>query len=179
MVESCSTKADVQFKHVPIASVVDIQDPLDQRCNEWRLFHGSSMEACRHICSTNFKLDYSGTGATWKNHGEEKGIPLYGYGIYFGERITKADEYAQPVPAGQPEAGLHCAVVSRVVGGRCRVVTESCLEVEELRRDVFQGPYDSILGDRVATLGKPFREIVVYEQDQCFPEYMLVYARQY
>jgi len=178
-VERCATKSALEYKHVPVASAVDLQDPLDQRCNEWRLFHGSSIDACRSICASNFQLNHSGTGATWRRSGEDRGMPLYGYGIYFGERITKADEYAEPVPAGYPEAGLHCAVIGRVVGGRCREVTESHLEVDELRKDVFQGPYDSILGDRVTTLGKPYREVVVYEQDQCFPEFMLVYARQY
>jgi len=179
MVERCATKSDIEYKHLLVASAVDLQDPLDQRCNEWRLFHGSSIAACRSICASNFQLGYSGAGATWKKVGEDRGVPLYGHGIYFGERITKADEYALPAPAGCSEAGLHCVVVSRVVGGRCREVTESQLEVDELRKDVFQRPYDSILGDRMSSLGKPYREVVVYEQDQCFPEYMLVYARQY
>ena len=32
----------------------------------------------------------AGTGATWKDSGASKGTPLYGFGFYFAERITKA-----------------------------------------------------------------------------------------
>mmetsp|Transcript_48827 Transcript_48827/g.156978 ORF Transcript_48827/g.156978 Transcript_48827/m.156978 type:complete len:205 (-) Transcript_48827:138-752(-) len=179
VLERYAGQPEQEFKHVPVASSHDLQDPVDPRCNEWRVFHGSSMQACRQICESNFELSLSGAGATWKKPGDERGVPLYGHGIYFGERITKADEYAAVVPPGSPEEGLHCALVSRVVGGRCLTVIESGLEVDELRREVFQGPHDAILGDRATALGKPYREVVVYEQDQCYPEYMLVYARQY
>lgn len=169
----------VQYTPVPVASAFDLQAPVDARCNEWRLFHGSSSENCRAICRSNFELVRAGTGATWKKSGAASGTPLYGFGIYFAERITKADEYAVAAPLRRPEEGLHCALVSRVVGGRCQRVTGHEVQVEELRKEVFEGPYHSILGDRVSLLRKPYREIVVYDQDQCYPEYMLVYARQF
>ena len=38
---------------------------------------------------SNFRLKLAGTGATWKD-GKEKGLPLYGYGAYFAECVTKA-----------------------------------------------------------------------------------------
>ena len=61
-----------------------------QDCNEWRCFHGSSPDRLRGICETNFKPTMAGTGATWKDSGASKGTPLYGFGFYFAERITKA-----------------------------------------------------------------------------------------
>ena len=35
----------------------------------------------------------------------------------------------------------------------------------------------SVFGDRVKTLGKPYREIIVYDKDQIYPEYLVLYER--
>lgn len=164
----------------------DLETPLDTACNEWYLFHGSSAAKCKMICSTNFKLALAGLGATWKDPGAAKGTPLYGFGIYFAERITKSDEYAEPVPGDDPVLGrapggeaLHACLLCRVLGGRANTVTTNEIEIDKLRKDVFDGPYHSVFGDRVASLGKPYREVVVYDKDQCYPEYLLVYARSF
>mmetsp|Transcript_46757 Transcript_46757/g.99911 ORF Transcript_46757/g.99911 Transcript_46757/m.99911 type:complete len:591 (-) Transcript_46757:83-1855(-) len=158
----------------------------DEAVNEWYLFHGSSWEKCRSICQTNFRLALAGSGATWKDAGSAKGTPLYGFGIYFAERVTKADEYSDAVPAAEgflvPESASgdpYCVLLCRVLGGRTNVVTSNEIEVDKLRSDVFEGPYNSVLGDRVTSLGKPYREIVVYDKDQVFPEFLLVYSRTY
>jgi len=182
VVEECLRDSTVEFEEVDVDTSKPsslLQDNLDSQCNEWRLFHGSTVENCQTICAYNFSLSHSGKGATWKNPGESKGQPLYGYGIYFAEKITKADEYAREVPEGFAEEGLHCVILCRVVGGRCNVVTGNQIEVDQLRKNVFEGPHHSILGDRVSTLGKPYREVIVYEEDQCYPEYMIVYAHRY
>lgn len=34
-------------------------------------------------------------------------------------------------------------------------------EFDQRRRDILDGPYHSVLGDRVVKLGKPYREVVV------------------
>merc|ERR1719229_677733 len=39
--------------------------------------------------------------ATWS---KQAGAPLYGHGIYFADRITKADEYSDMVEAGRRAA---------------------------------------------------------------------------
>merc|ERR1712061_903526 len=95
-------------------SAFDLPEPLDARCNEWRLFHGSSHVTCQSISSVNWQLDLSGTGATWKAAGDRRGVPLYGDGIYFAERITKADEYARQKLEGTSEAGFYYLMVCRV-----------------------------------------------------------------
>lgn len=151
-------------------------------CNEWYLFHGSTPEKCKTICMTNFKLALAGSGATWKDPSTDKGTPLYGFGIYLAERITKADEYSAEVPGDDPvlpSGDLFTCILCRVVGGRAHVVTTNEIEIDKLRSDVFDGPYHSVLGDRVTSLGKPYREVVVYDKDQCYPEFLLVYARSY
>merc|ERR1711971_362315 len=61
-----------------------IVDPVDSRCNEWYLFHGTSEDCAKTICHTGFKMSFAGSHAG----------TLYGRGSYFAESITKADEYS-------------------------------------------------------------------------------------
>jgi len=170
-----------EFQSMPLVSAVELDAKLDldKDCNEWRCFHGSAPENLRGICSSNFRPVLAGTGATWKDPGATKGTPLYGFGFYFAERITKADEYAQPLPPGDEHANFYAVSLCRVIGGRTKVVTNNDIDVDGLRAAVFDGPYHSVFGDRVASLGKPFREAVVYDKDQCYPEFLLIYSRNY
>jgi len=143
-------------------------------CNEWRLFHGTTRQACEGICESNFSVDMAGSGATWKKPGQGRGMPLYGYGIYLAECITKADEYARPEgPAGD----LHSVLVCRVAGGRAHAIQDDTIDVVRLQRDVTSGRCDSVIGDRVTKLGRPFREIVIYSGDQVLPEFVVTYKR--
>mmetsp|Transcript_131940 Transcript_131940/g.329079 ORF Transcript_131940/g.329079 Transcript_131940/m.329079 type:complete len:519 (-) Transcript_131940:41-1597(-) len=153
--------------------------PLDASCNEWRLLHGTSLQASHDICNVNFRPALAGSGATWKGEGEEKGAPLYGFGVYFAEKITKADEYARQAFDAELLSDVHAVLVVRCIGGRTNVVTTNDIDAESLRRDIFDGPNHSVLGDRVMSLKKPFREVVIYDRDQCFPEYLLLYERRY
>jgi len=154
-------------------------DPLDESCNEWRLFHGTSWQRGSEICGLNFRSYLAGTGATWKKSGEDRGEPLYGRGVYLTDRITKSDEYSKSVFSPDSGAELHTMLVVRCVGGRCNVQTGSEIDTEGLRNGVFFGPFDSVCGDRVTVLNKPYREFVFYDRDQCYPEFLLRYERQY
>eukprot|EP00928_Gymnodinium_smaydae_P042977 TRINITY_DN28899_c0_g2_i1.p1 TRINITY_DN28899_c0_g2~~TRINITY_DN28899_c0_g2_i1.p1 ORF type:complete len:833 (-),score=140.48 TRINITY_DN28899_c0_g2_i1:109-2607(-) len=167
-------------------SSCDLGTSLITAENEWYLFHGCSVEKCANICSSNFRVSLSGSGATWKEPGKAKGTPLYGFGLYFAEHVTKADEYTEPVPdeditppEGAGEEDFYTVLVCRVFGGRTNVVMTNEIDREKLKADVFDGPYHSVFGDRVAKLGKPYREVVVYDKDQCYPEFLLVYSREY
>ena len=93
------------------------------------------MGACQGIAATNFRLSLSGTGATWKEPGAEKGSPLYGFGIYLGESITKSDEYA-----GDAGDGLNCVLVCRAVGGLSNLCETNEIDKAALKNDVFNGP---------------------------------------
>jgi hypothetical protein len=182
--EECSMSAVKEPKQVATSGLSFGAD-VDAAANEWYLFHGTTPAKCASICSTNFRTDLAGAGATWKDKGKAVGTPLYGFGIYFAERITKADEYSTEVDDDDgivpedAEGEFFTVLLCRVVGGRTNVVTTNEIEREKLRSDVFDGPYHSVFGDRVSVLNKPYREIVVYEKDQCFPEYLLVYSRVY
>jgi len=177
--QECASSAVPFEEHRPLSSLeVAGEEELDLGINECRLFHGTSLAACQAICGSNFRLKLAGTGATWKDSRKDTGKPLYGYGVYLAENATKADEYAEPIVGGLPsDEGLCAMLVCRVAAGLCRVVDTNEFDTEELRTDVFDGPYHSVFGDRVVKLGKPFREIVVYDSVQVFPEFILYYKR--
>lgn len=168
---------DSSFSSVSVHADVTVEAGMSDTSNEWRLFHGTNIDASRGICGSNFRLALSGTGATWKEPGEAKGSPLYGFGIYLAEMVTKSDEYADPLPEGEEEEGLHAMLVVRCVGGRANVIETNEIDKEQLKKEVFDGPYHSVFGDRVKTLGKPYREIIVYDKDQIYPEYLVLYER--
>jgi len=189
--EECRREGEAPFAETSVATQTFFRGcvegtPLDSKVNEWYLFHGTKLDACHAICSTNFRLAMAGSGATWKEKGKTKGVPLYGDGIYMAERATKADEYAgvfvnEDGEETMSESGepLRVMMLCRVVGGRANVVTTNEIEIDKLRADVFAGPYHSVFGDRVASLGKPFKEVVVYDKDQVYPEFLLVYERKF
>lgn len=178
--QECSS-GYVPFERFRPSSALEVEgtEALEEGVNEWRLLHGTSnLEACKGICASNFRLKLAGTGATWKDAGKATGTPLYGFGVYLAESITKADEYTVPIIGGLPiDEGCCAVLVCRVVGGLCRVVDTNEFDTQALRRDVFDGPYHSVFGDRVAKLNKPFREIVVYDNAQIFPEFILYYRQ--
>jgi len=188
--EECASACDVPLEQKKVAASGKVLEaPLDGVHNEWYLFHGTSPQKCISICSNNFKLTLAGSGATWKDTGKLSGMPLYGLGIYLAEHITKSDEYSGATTAGLgvgesflpvgEEADLFTCLLCRVVGGRTNTVTTNDIERTKLRQNVFDGPYHSIFGDRVTTLGRPFNEVVVYDKDQIYPEFLLVYSRHY
>jgi len=139
--------------------------------NEWGLFHGASWPACVSICAISFSHAKARSGGTWSGQ-----LPLYGDGFYFAERVTKADEYAKP--SEEDPAAFHM-LLCRVVGGRVKVHTTNDIDKEALKQQVFKGDHHSVLGDRVSKLNKPYREFVVYDSNQIFPEFVVEYSRRY
>merc|ERR1712183_1026572 len=102
------------------------------------------------ILGSNFRLALSGSGATWKAPGEDKGTPLYGFGIYLAERVTKADEYSKPLKQDElvslagaevaekfKDLELYCLLVVRCVGGRIIACTTNEFDKEKLKSSVF------------------------------------------
>ncbi|CAK0878863.1 unnamed protein product [Prorocentrum cordatum] len=144
-------------------------EPLDESVNEWMLWHGTTIEGARGICEVDFKQKYAGTQTG----------SLYGKGIYFAESFTKADEYAGP--CGGPddaEADLLVVLLCRVVGGRVHYTDQDTPDPHFLSKSVVHGSYDSVLGDREKLKGT-FREFIVYNNDQAYPEYIVMYRRRY
>jgi len=182
IVKECESDLGQAFKAIRSVetSGAAVEDALlADSCNEWLLFHGSSPAKCESICRNNFRISLSGTGATWKDKGSPKGTPLYGHGVYFADRVTKADEYSEMVEAGRRFAGCHTMLVCRVLGGRVQYCDTNEIDPASLQKQVISGPFHSVFGDRVTKLKKPFREVVVYDATQCYPEYVIYYRRLY
>eukprot|EP00927_Polykrikos_kofoidii_P036868 TRINITY_DN31090_c0_g1_i1.p1 TRINITY_DN31090_c0_g1~~TRINITY_DN31090_c0_g1_i1.p1 ORF type:complete len:589 (+),score=90.51 TRINITY_DN31090_c0_g1_i1:121-1887(+) len=170
------------FKPIVDVASVDVlleDSPAVDGCNEWYLFHGSSEVNCLSIMRTNYRVSLAGTGATWKEGDDAKGTPLYGFGLYFAERVTKADEYSEMLQADHPFAGCHTVLVNRVVGGRAQYCDSNEIDPKLLQKNVIAGAFHSVFGDRVAKLKKPYREVVIYNASQCYPEYLVYYKRLY
>jgi len=138
-------------------------DRLSSECNEWYLFHGTNPTAAKSICSSDFKLSFAGD-----NTGT-----LYGRGLYFAESITKSDEYAKPSPDG-----TYAVLLCRILGGRVKYSDEVSPDVEDLVHSVTEGPYDTILGDREKCRGT-YREFVIFDTEDVYPEYLIEYKRVY
>jgi hypothetical protein len=135
-------------------------DKLDARVNEWYLLHGTSSGAAEHICKNDFKFALAGSASG----------TLYGHGIYFAESITKADEYSRV------EGNINTVLLCRVLGGRVRYCDEKVPNTKQLTSDCVEGPYDTILGDRVKARNT-YREFVAYDSEDVYPEYIVTYKR--
>lgn len=139
----------------------------DEAMNEWYLWHGSSPKGAVRIAETEFKMALAGTATG----------TLYGHGTYLSDCCTKADEYAREIVDGE-DSGLFCVMLCRVMGGRVRYTDEVKPEATGLMTDVLAGEYDCILGDREKCRGT-FKEIVIYQSSQAYPEYLVYYRRKF
>lgn len=134
-------------------------DRLDPSVNEFYLWHGSSPTAVYGISKTGFRIDLSGSHAG----------TMFGKGAYFCEASSKADEYAHE------DDGLFAMLLCRVVCGEMLRLYrhEDCSLVEPARK---ADACDSVLGDREARV-KTYREFIVPEATQVYPEYAVIYRR--
>lgn len=130
---------------------------LDEEVQESYLFHGTTANAALQIQHQGFCLNYAREG-------------FFGRGIYFAEATSKADEYA-----GDDNDDIHVMLVSRVVRG---VVQRVQSPDRDLHKKLNRKKYDSILGDREAAVGT-YREYVVYDEAQAYPEYAVIYRRMF
>lgn len=140
-------------------------EPLYTDCNEMYLFHGTKPSAADSIAENAFKLSFSGT-----NRGT-----LFGPGIYFAESSSKSDEYAKDDDDGIYQ-GLYASLLCRVVMGTYIYNEEHRPNTDALTHNCLQGDYHSVLGDREKIRGT-FREFVVFDHEQAYPEFIVIYRR--
>lgn len=137
---------------------------IDKSVNEYYLFHGTTPEGAFGILETGFKLSFVGS---------HRGT-MFGRGCYFAECSSKSDEYAK---AGEGQlAGIYGVLVCRVACGELFRVTKSDHKIIQQALD--SGMYDGVLGDREASVGT-YREYVVFSEDLIYPEYIILYRRDY
>lgn len=136
---------------------------LDCGANEAWLFHGTIDSAAEKITSGDFLVNLAGSNAG----------TLYGKGLYLAESVSKADEYTYENAYEE-----RCMLVCRSALGFVKYNDEANPDPNKCVRKCTKGKYHCVLGDR-EKLRDTFREIIVYDHSQVYPEYVLWYKRVY
>lgn len=139
----------------------DFAEPLLPSVNEVFLFHGTSAAAADKISTENYKLNLAGSAA---------GI-LYGRGVYLAEHCTKSDEYTKPMCNGDRHL-----LICRSTLGRVYYTDKRDVDPRACEKACLDGRHHSVLGDRRKARGT-FREFVVFDEEQVYPNYILTYRR--
>jgi len=139
---------------------------IDPELNEHYLWHGTGPTEAQGIASKGFDMDQAGSS---------RGA-LFGRGLYFAESCLKADEYVRP-----DDKGLYPLILCRVTLGNVNYCdAEDPWELRESLRVSCRagaGGHHSVLGDR-EKVRQTFREFVVFDGHQAYPEYVVWYSRR-
>uniref|UniRef100_A0A0B7BJS1 Poly [ADP-ribose] polymerase n=1 Tax=Arion vulgaris TaxID=1028688 RepID=A0A0B7BJS1_9EUPU len=131
---------------------------LSPDINEFYLFHGTDNEWA--VAAQGFKV----------------GDPnaMYGQGIYFADKFTKADQYADEKYDRDPDGTELTVLLCKVLLGDFLKCPKR--DAQKWKELPYNGRYryDSVLGSGP---GMRFREFVVYNGTQCYPEYIIKYKR--
>lgn len=149
-----------------MTSEFQAQELLPQ-VNEFYLWHGTKPSAAMSIVTDGFQISRAGL-----THGA-----MFGKGAYFAEASSKSDEYAEAEAEDEGiYANLFAMFLCRVCCGR--IHRELHPNKDEINRRVEAMECDSVLGDREGAVGT-YREFVVFDVAQVYPEYLFVYSRDY
>jgi hypothetical protein len=152
-----------------------LEKSLIPEINEHYLFHGTKPSFVEPIKSNGLDNRVTSDKA------------MFGKGIYFSESSTKADQYADDkamrVDPGQP---LHMYVVRVLMGNTfvCRkptpFVKEPCTQCGDKPTACSHTTYyNSVIGTHRADGNRLiFREFIVYDSAQTYPEFLVKYVRQ-
>jgi len=137
---------------------------LQKEANEFLMFHGTKPEAADLIAQNHFDMAFAcKTG-------------LFGAGLYFAESSSKSDEYVKPDTKSH-----YPMIIARVALGRINYCAELDPAVnpgrDALERSCIGGEYHSVLGDRKKARGT-YREFVLYDHYQVYPQFIVWYSRQ-
>mmetsp|Transcript_56974 Transcript_56974/g.166833 ORF Transcript_56974/g.166833 Transcript_56974/m.166833 type:complete len:436 (-) Transcript_56974:121-1428(-) len=157
---------DVKTAHVSLAGAGGSGTPVDPLINEHYLWHGTDAAGADAITDSFFDL---------KRAGSKYGA-LFGPGIYLAESCMKADEYAQA-----DGRGWHPLLLCRAALGRvnyCDAKEPAKLGAQLEASCKPGGHFDSVLGDREKVV-KTFREFIVFDSHQVYPEFIVWYSRIY
>ncbi|WAQ97953.1 TNKS-like protein [Mya arenaria] len=145
---------------------------LFSEINEVYLFHGTKPDTIKTICNTGLDPRLG------------SGKAMFGSGIYGAEKASKADQYTDGSLTRTGGPGKEKKMfLMRVALGNCYLCTD--LNPQKYRRPpctkckrddckTHDSNYDSVVGDNK----KLFREFVVYDGVQCYPEYLITYERR-
>lgn len=140
-------------------------DDFAPEVNETYLFHGSAPGGALGIGEHGFNLGKAGSNVG----------TMFGAGAYFAEASSKSDEYATADPQGV-FAGKQALILCRVLLGNPFYITSP--DIPKIEAALATGSYDCVLGDREAAVDT-YREFVVFEEAQIYPEYIIIYEREF
>ncbi|ESN90841.1 hypothetical protein HELRODRAFT_194632 [Helobdella robusta] len=149
---------------------------LDKELNEVYLFHGTKEKSVKVILHSGIDSRFSSDKA------------LFGSGAYFAESSTKADQYADDKKARKAAGTPMFMFLSRVLLGSAYVCTsahnfkkppcthQTCSLLDNCATHPF---HDSVIG----THKQPddqllFKEYVIYEKNNSYPEFLIEYVRE-
>ncbi|CAD7969823.1 unnamed protein product [Amoebophrya sp. A25] len=143
------------------------EEPIAPGLNEFYLWHGTRPEAAHAITNADFRVDLAGSHAG----------TLYGRGVYFAEACSKSDEYTEADTNKYTGTnGLRPLLLCRVSCGNVLYTDQMHPNVDDLVKQCTRGEYNCVLGDR-EKCRNTFREFIVYDNHQCYPEYIIWYSR--
>jgi hypothetical protein len=127
------------------------------------LFHGTNPSSAMSILKTGFVLDHAGSATG----------TMYGAGVYMAECSSKSDEYGRD-DGGNTYPSLNALLLCRSYVGTPYVVDSA----GDRCREALNMGCDCVCGDRESKAGT-YREFVFFDEAQLYPEYVLIYKRQY
>lgn len=116
------------------------------------------------ISTDGFRIAFAGSRAG----------TYFGRGCYFAECSSKADEYAKE--GEHILAGVYALLLCRVTCGS--VFRTDRPDDKAIDAALDSSEYDSVLGDREASVGT-YREFVVYDEELAYPEFVVLYERKH
>ncbi|KAH3833548.1 hypothetical protein DPMN_106861 [Dreissena polymorpha] len=145
---------------------------LHPEINEVLLFHGTKEDTIETICQDG--LD--------SRLGSDKA--MFGPGVYGAEKALKADQYTDdPTSRTYGKGKFKKMFLMRMLLGHCFVCDDQnptkykrapCCTCFKVVCNHLSQRFDSVMGDNQ----KLFREFVVYDGGQCYPEYLITYERR-
>jgi len=127
------------------------------------LYHGTNPSSAMSILKTGFVLDHAGSATG----------TMFGAGVYQAECSSKSDEYGRD-DGGNTYPSLCALLICRCFIGKPYVVESAGDHVETARNN----GYDCVVGDREKA-AKTYKEYVFFEEASVYPEFAVIYRRQY
>lgn len=154
--------ADPPEESFPVKTMGCLDDHLQS--GDAYLFHGTNPSAAWSIMKGGFVLRHAGSATG----------TMYGNGIYMAECSSKSDEYGRD-DGGNTYPGLNALLVCRCFVGKPYVVDKAGDHVSAAQ----DAGFDCVCGDRESAAAKTYREFVFFDEAQIYPEYTVIYRRQW
>jgi hypothetical protein len=154
-------KIDPDLLTCALANELDVLPLIQHEHTERWVFHGTTAKGLEGIIADDFDIRKSGSHAG----------TLYGSGIYTAECSSKADEYTE-----ENSKGLRALLLCRATLGRILYVDDKHVDKNAITRERDVRSCHTIVGDRLKANGT-FREFVLSDRNQVYPEFIIFYRR--